>query len=476
VPLNYAKPNGTKIKLRVARVKHSVSAKNYQGVMLTSTSSPGISGLWLTTPGLTGSFPAKVTNAYDWVGYDGRGTSTSKPALSCDGLGFATGNNRPDYRITTTAKEKVWLAKGKKYAKACDQATGALLDHMTTLDTVNDLESLRKALGKKKINFYGFSYGSYVGEVYSSLHPTRIRRMVLDSPLDPARAGWQRILDQNVSMETSIKAFFAWIAKHNTTYQLGKTAAKVEARYYDELNALDAKAAPGGVGSDELTDVFFAAVYNETNYPYIAEAFADWANDSDSAALTFHYNFLYGAGRPMDAFHAAYLATHCTDTAWPAEWSTWRADSATSYAAAPFATYSNTVFFTPCHYWGPKPSTPVTVDGAKVPAALLINETRNGDAPFAGSLAVRTLFPKSRLVEGVGGAMPNSSMFPGSCIDKAVARYLLKGTLPVRSSATTSDQKCKPYPAPKPRPASAASATSLSTTAAERPFTLLDNS
>ena len=475
VPRDWADPNGKMIKLQIARVKHTVPAKDYLGVMLTSNYSPGAAGLWLASPAFTGSFPAKVTNAYDWIGYDGRGTGTSMPQLHCDYRGFGAGKDLPDYRLTTPAKEKVWLDKAKAYAKLCKRS-GPLLGHMQTRDTVNDLEALRKALGEKKISFYGFSYGSYVGEVYSTLHPTRIRRMVLDSPVDPARLGWQRILDQDVAMEASIKVYFSWLAKHNATYHFGNTEAKVEAFYYDELNALDAKAAPGGVGSDEFTDVFLAVAYNESNYPYVADALTDWVKDGDSARLKELYKFWYGPSGRTDRFDAAYFATYCTDTAWPEQWATWRADSVTTYAAAPFATYSNTSFFTPCHYWKPEPGTPVIVDGAKVPAALLVNETLNADSPYAGSLAVRALFPNSRLVEGVGGTLPNSSMFPGTCIDKAVARYLLKGTLPARSSGTTSDQKCKPYPTPKPLAASAASGASVPASAAGRAFALSDNS
>ena len=40
---------------------------------------------------------------------------------------------------------------------------------MTTVDSVNDMESIRKALGAKQINYYGFSYGSYLGQVYGPL-------------------------------------------------------------------------------------------------------------------------------------------------------------------------------------------------------------------------------------------------------------------------------------------------------------------
>jgi hypothetical protein len=45
VPLDYAKPAGTKIKLAVSRIKHTVTADKFQGVMLTNPGGPGGSGL-----------------------------------------------------------------------------------------------------------------------------------------------------------------------------------------------------------------------------------------------------------------------------------------------------------------------------------------------------------------------------------------------------------------------------------------------
>ena len=457
VPLDYAKPKGTKIKLRVARVKHTISAKNYKGVMLTSPTLPGASGLWLATSTLKGARPAKVAKAYDWVGFDPRGTGGSKPLVACGGGGYAVGHNRPDYRMTTTAKENVWLTKAKKYAKTCDRLNGAILDHMKTRDMVNDLESLRKALGKSKISFYGQGYGSYVGEVYSSLHPTRINRMVLDGPQDPARVGYRAMLDQDLTMDASIKLFFTWMAKYDATYHLGTTEAQVESRYYQELDALDVKAAAGKIGSDELTDVFGAVVYYKGNYPYVAKAFADWVNDGDSSQLQDLYDYWFGAGPVADRFISGYLANMCTDAAWPAAWATWRTDLAAANAVAPFMAYGNAAIYTPCHYWGPKPGKPVTVNGAKVPAALLIAETRDGINPYAGALAVRSLFPKSRLLEGVGGTSSENSMTATSCVENAIANYLWAKTLPKRAAGVTSDKKCKPYPAPKPLTAAAGS-------------------
>src|SRR3712207_1931320 len=45
VPLDYARPGGTKIKIAVSRLKHKSADADYQGVMLVNPGGPGGSGL-----------------------------------------------------------------------------------------------------------------------------------------------------------------------------------------------------------------------------------------------------------------------------------------------------------------------------------------------------------------------------------------------------------------------------------------------
>ena len=83
------------------------------------------------------------------------------------------------------------------------------------------MESLRHALGAEQINFYGFSYGTYLGQVYATLYPARVRRMVLDGNVDPRRVWYDANLDQDLAFDRNIKIYFAWLAKHDDVYHLG---------------------------------------------------------------------------------------------------------------------------------------------------------------------------------------------------------------------------------------------------------------
>jgi pimeloyl-ACP methyl ester carboxylesterase len=112
VPLDYARPDGTKIKIAVSRMKHKSAAADYQGVMLVNPGGPGESGLTYSV--LQPAIPDNVGLDYDWIGFDPRGVGSSEPSLSCDG--DVAGYNRPYYAPVTRQLESTWLARSKAYA------------------------------------------------------------------------------------------------------------------------------------------------------------------------------------------------------------------------------------------------------------------------------------------------------------------------------------------------------------------------
>src|SRR4029079_13818350 len=113
-----------------------------------------------------------------------------------------------------------------------------------------------KALGRQRINYYGFSYGTYLGQLYATLYPHRARRFVLDSNVDPRRVWYQGNLDQDVAFARNVNIYFGWLAKHDSGYHLRTEAQEIRQRFYQELRILAKHPAGGWIGPDELTDVF----------------------------------------------------------------------------------------------------------------------------------------------------------------------------------------------------------------------------
>jgi pimeloyl-ACP methyl ester carboxylesterase len=443
VPLDYGQPSGPTIQLAVSRVAHTVPASEYQGVMLVNPGGPGSPGLELAT---LGQFvPNHVGDGYDWIGFDPRGVGSSKPALSCIPDYF--GGDRPPYVPTKPAILDKWLARSKAFADACEAAAPQLLPHMKTSDSARDMDSIRVALGARQINFYGFSYGTYLGQVYATLFPTHVRRMVLDSNVDPRYVWYKDNIHQAVAVERNIRIWFGWLAKYDAVYHLGKTESAVERLFYREDEGLRRQPADGVIGPDEWEDVFLGAAYSQSLWTVLGATFSAWVNEHDSGALLAAYEFVDTPGD--DNWFAAYSAVVCTDAPSPPQWSTWARDYTRTYRIAPFATWNNAWFGAPCLFWPVAAGTPVTVNGNHVPA-LLIDETLDAATPYGGSLEVRKLFPDASLVAEPGGTTHAGTLFGNACVDGHIADYLATGALPPRRPRGGADATCAPLPQPVP--------------------------
>lgn len=453
VPLNYAHPRGTKIKIAVSRIEHTVPQSQYQGVMLTNPGGPGGSGLILS---ILGQFvPNGAGNAYDWIGFDPRGVGSSIPSLSCNRFYFH--GNRPPYEPTTARIMQRWITRSKQYAADCATApNSALFRHVKTIDNVRDMESLRKALGQQQINYYGFSYGTYLGQVYATLHPNRVRRMVLDSNVDPRDVFYKSNIAQDIAFQRTFNIYFKWVAKYNSVYHLGATFQAVRQNYLDTVARLNKHAARGFLGGDEFTDVVLGAGYYVYGWTDIAKAWRDLNNRHQPAELINMFKSGNPTTRKGDNEFAMYLGTQCTDAWWPRNQQRINRDNWQISRTYDYETWDNAWFNGPCAYWKFKHAHPVNVTGKNVHVpVLLIDETYDPATPYEGSLYIRKIFPTSSLIEGKNGTTHAGSLSGVPCTDDTIARYLRTGQVPARKDHYGSDKVCPPVPKPVPNGATA---------------------
>ncbi|MFC5678391.1 alpha/beta hydrolase [Aeromicrobium endophyticum] len=466
VPLDWAKPRGKKIKIAISRMKHTVKKSKYQGVMLVNPGGPGGSGLSLSL--LQGAIPEyrgqDVGGAYDWIGFDPRGVGESEPAVSCD-PNWA-GYNRPKYDPTkkvpyrTYSKKDPWPRITNAYTRACKAKNSkGILRHLTTKDVARDLNLIRQRLGASKINYYGFSYGTYLGQVFSSMFPDKVRRMVFDGTVDPRGVWYEANLSQDKAFDRNINIWFKWLAKNDSTYHLGSSKTAVRNKFYGTRDALYSNpvTAPGGVhgGSDKLggsewTDAFLNAGYYESTWTDLANTFSSYYNNGDVKALESAY--LDASGFGDDNGYAVYLGVQCTDTSWPQSWKKWRADNQRIAKKNPFLTWSNAWYNESCRHWPAPSRTPQKINGSKVKSVLMLNETLDAATPYEGSLQVRKLFPGASLVATQGGTTHSNSLNGYACVDNKIARYLYNGKLPKRAKGNRADAYCKAIPQPSPEP------------------------
>lgn len=442
VPLNHSAPNGAKISLAVSRVKHKTAES--KGTVLAVHNPLGGDGYLQSLRGarLLGG------DAFDWVGYASRGVAPSSPAVTCipGHLGF----NKPPHIPTSLAIEQQWLDRSKSYADACAANQRELLENMKSTDIAADMELVRAALGLDKVSLYAQAYGTYVAQVYSTLYPNRVARMVLDSTVDPRRVWYNAAnFDQNPPLQRNLEIWFEWLAKYDNVYHLGKTKAEVQQVYQEQIDRVTAQPAAGAVGQAEWIDLFLYVSYSQQTWTMLGSALANWVHNGDGETVKALYAGFYLIPA-ADNIYGTQMATICSDNAWPTSWAQWRADTWRTYAIAPDPTWGNTWFNSPCFFWQAKRGTPVRIDGAQVDSALLVSETLTAAVPFEGSLEVRSRYPGARLLAVQNGVNYANSLTGNACVDNKIASYLATGELPARKPGRQADVVCAAQPDPVP--------------------------
>ncbi|HEY1822447.1 MAG TPA: alpha/beta hydrolase [Trebonia sp.] len=449
VPLNYADPDGRKISIALSMVPATAPASQQQGVMLVNPGGPGDSGRSLAGDVAEGISP-QVAATYDIVGFDPRGVGGSTPALSCEPNFFQ--GVRPNYIPANAAAEQVLINRAKTYAADCEQRFGWFLPYETTVNTARDMDQIRQAFGVKQVTYYGFSYGTYLGQVYGTLFPGHVRRMVLDSTVDPTGAWYADNISQDYAFQGRVEAFFAWIAKYDSTYHLGSTAAQVQAAYYKVRTKLETTPidGPNGpmIGPDELDDTILLGGYLNTLWPDFAQALSQYLNNGDSSGLITQFQ---DWGAQNENSFAVYNAVECTDVNWPRNWAKWQSDTEHVYQTAPFEAWDNAWFNAACAFWPVTgPDKPFQVNGAQLPPVLMLQGTLDAATPYAGAQDAHKLLPTARMVVVEGGGNHGQSLESptDTCIQNYLNSYLATGAVPEQPGLVNAT--CAPTPDPTP--------------------------
>jgi len=449
VPLDYAHPGGRKITLALSKVAATAPASQQQGDMLVNPGGPGGSGLGLAAIVAEGLNPS-VAADYNIIGFDPRGVGSSVPALHCDPSFFS--GVRPDYIPATTAAEQVLIGRAKSYAADCQKTYGWLLPYLTSEDVVRDMDSIRAALGVSKINYFGYSYGTYLGQLYGTLFPHRVRRMVLDSTVDPDGAWYIDNIDQDYAFEGRMLAFFSWVAASDSVYRLGSTRMQVDQAWYRARASLAAHpiAGPNGpmIGPDEFDDTFLQGGYSNALWPGLAAALAAYLHGGATGQLVSQYN---QEGTQNENEFAVYLAVECSDVNWPRNWAKWDSDTRRVYRTAPFEAWDNAWFNASCAFWPVKgPAKPPQINGAGLPGILMLQGTLDAATPYAGAQDAHRRMPSARMVVVAGGGNHGQSLAqpPNTCVDGYLNRYLATGALPSGAGPVNATCPALPNPAP----------------------------
>jgi pimeloyl-ACP methyl ester carboxylesterase len=177
VPLDWQDDRADARMLELALLRRPVAARaNCQGVVFAHFGGGG-SNIRTALDALPTFERFHLFPNYDLVTWDSRGEGWSTP-VSCGETGSLF-----DLEMTPASDEE-WAAveaASLAFAAACQESARDVMPFLDTESTAHDMDAIRGALGHEQVNLIGVSYGTFVGAMYATLFPERVRAFVLDA-------------------------------------------------------------------------------------------------------------------------------------------------------------------------------------------------------------------------------------------------------------------------------------------------------
>ena len=465
VPLDHARPNGAAIALALTR-RPADDPTNKIGSLFLNPGGPGAAGIQFAQGASQLAFNAEVRRRFDIVGFDPRGVGASAP-IQC----FATDGEYervlgPALSMPIGAAEETrTLTAYRSYTEACRRNGGPLLQYLSTLNVVKDLDLLRQAVGDRQLTYAGYSYGTLIGATYAAVFPGRSRALLLDGMVDPEQRMQRSVaneLDRAGGFEVALAGFLDSCAVAGARCRFaGGTAAATRQKFdalRERLRQGPVRSEDGSVTISDATTEVARSLYDASQFPYLGDYLQRLHESAFPAAAA---RTQRSAGRGTDrlrvrAPEAEYTynnddierAVNCVDKRLPRPQALWRPLVAQFerahrtfgrwevYGSIPCATWP---VVTNDRYPGPW-NTPRTN-----PVLIVGNYYDPPTRYLFAQRAVREL-GRARLLslDGFG----HTAILGSACINDRVSTYLLSQTLPPEGTVCRPDRQ--PFASPTP--------------------------
>ncbi|WP_028059104.1 alpha/beta hydrolase [Candidatus Solirubrobacter pratensis] len=282
VPRDYDAPAGPQFTLHVAK-SPATDPQHRVGSLFLNFGGPGAPmAVYLEVLGAD-LFP-ELNKRFDLIGVDPRGVGESKPAVDCVADEQIQGLYSQPFVTPFTAQKNDLVGRAKRYIQRCIDLNPGALPYLSTANVARDFDTIRAAQGERKLNYLGFSYGTFLGATYASLFPTHYRAMVLDGPVDADRYindPLEDTAEQTAGFERAFGRFLQACAAHQDRCHgfggddpesaFDRLAAQLDAT---PLPATGYKPDPKPVDGDDLRAAASSELYSTKRWDSLAVALA----------------------------------------------------------------------------------------------------------------------------------------------------------------------------------------------------------
>ncbi|KAK5630056.1 hypothetical protein RRF57_005771 [Xylaria bambusicola] len=287
VPLDYQNPSLGRASISPIKLPANSNSSygSYQGMILTNPGGPGESGIdEIRNSGV--AFYQAGDN-WDIIGFDTRGIYRSEPDINCSVTAATTLQNTLNSRFVPKVTGEFftgYIEVGIELGNQCYEAVGGVKEagpHMSTTTNARDLVSIVDAFAKTAdgkraekpnnlLNYFGYSYGTFLGQVFASMFPDRVGKMVLDGVL-----GLELPLGENFTEITSntdgiIASFFIYCFEagpSQCSFYTGSSPLDIYNRFNESFVQLDSQRAETEKWAN-ATDIEAALLALKTTFYY----------------------------------------------------------------------------------------------------------------------------------------------------------------------------------------------------------------
>ncbi len=477
VPMDYDNPAKGDLKIAVTRT----AADNpplRRGAIFFNPGGPGSDGLGLAVHfalkfknldapnNVIAAELQKMSDQYDLIDFSPRGVGASTQLICAGNEQLKPAFGFPYDLSDLNIRNRLYNSQLK--ISAC--LKNPITPYINTEQTVRDMDLIRHLLGDEKLNFIGFSYGTWLGAWYAGRFPERAGRMLLDSNVNFAglfqdvyliRAmGEQRLYDE---------VFAPFAARNSERLALGGTSEEVRTIFPSLVQPiwlrgavyaythLDKNNGTNTLESNALNSMITlrgAQVFSRLIQTYpdvtsleqwkgiISQAYFSPDSAINELAQTLTYKMIEPMYKPpssdsnqnlqLDNTSSAQLAVRCNDTPYNSSESFWTNLAHQQAVQYPF--FGGQVLDFSCLNWPtPKIQKPSMGNINRASEGILMLQSRyDALTPVEGALnAFKQLHNGSMIMverEYQHGLFP----YDTECVDLAVARYFNEGILPDR--------------------------------------------
>jgi pimeloyl-ACP methyl ester carboxylesterase len=431
VPMDYENPDGDTIQ--IAALKAASTGKK-TGTLLVNPGGPGASGYDFVKDAAGTHFSKPVRDTYDLVGFDPRGVKRSSP-VTCLTDAERDAARAKVYALETDAGLAAAEADNKAIAAQCAEQTGPVLGLIDTVSSAKDLDILRAVVNDDKLNYLGYSYGTFLGSTYASLFPHNVGRMVLDGALDPSISNEELTSGQARAFEKALRAYVAHCQQEEGCPLSGSVDDGVQ-QIRDLIGSVQQtpRTAKDGrlVNATMFVSGLITPLYNDASWPALTQAI-DAAMTGDVSLMLRLADL--GADRTSNGTYSsnstfAFNAINCLDYPMLSDTAGMRAEQQRLMEDSPTLGYFFAYGGTNCVDWPYKSvRTPAPVEYTGESPIVVVGTTGDPATPVEWAASLRKQLGNASLLtwRGEGHTAYGRS---NSCIGDAVDSYLVQGKAP----------------------------------------------